>query len=440
MNEQLHIHDLNHEGEGVAKKEGYTLFVDGALPGEEVEASLFLRKKHFGRSKLEKVITSSPDRVSPPCPYFGTCGGCQLMHLNYHKQLEFKTKRVAESFKRIGKIEIEVLPCIPSPSPLEYRNKIQLPVRKEGIGLYQKNSNSLVAIEACKIHCPLGEQAFHTVKEVIKQHAITPYNPITGTGELRHILIKSAIRTGQVLVILVSNGGVSEKLKSIARTIMEKDSAIKGVMHNKQTEQNNVILGKVTTLLHGKETIQEELMDLKFNVSPASFFQVNPPQAEQLYAKCLELASLDGSEVVLDAYCGVGTLTLLFAKHAREAIGVECVPQAIEDAKENARLNGITNTRFHTALAEKFIGTVKQVDIVLLNPPRKGCDPALLHALKPLNPKKILYISCDPATLARDVKVLQEFGYHVDTVQPFDMFPQTAHVETLVLLTQIGVN
>ncbi len=436
----LHIHGLGSSGEGVGYFNDYAIFVDGALPGETVEARLFRTQKRCGWAQLTKVITPSSDRITPICNYFGECGGCQLMHLAYAKQLEMKRQRVVDAIQRIGKIEsCEIAPCLPSPHSLGYRNKIQLPVRKknEGIalGLYARSSHDLVEIEGCHIHCSMGEQVYKLASEIIKHSGIEPYDPQTGEGELRHLLIKSAVNTEEALVILVTNRKATPLLAHIAKEIMAKCPYVKGVVHNLQSGRDNVILGHTYTTLEGSGYIQELLSELTFKVSPASFFQVNPQQAEQLYNQALTFAELSGNETVLDAYCGVGTLSLYFAKNAKKVIGIECVPEAIADAKENAKINQIQNCSFICAPVEAYISSLSNIDVALLNPPRKGCELSFLKGIARIAPKKIIYISCDPATLARDLAHLQQFGYAINQIQPFDMFPQTSHVECVVKLS-----
>jgi 23S rRNA (uracil1939-C5)-methyltransferase len=360
--------------------------------------------------------------------------------LSYSQQLEVKRQRVLDTLQRLGKMtNIEVAPCIPSPLPLSYRNKIQCPVRNspEGIsiGLYARSSHDLVEVEKCYIHCPIGEEVYSQTRKIIKGSGIKAYEPSSGTGELRHLLIKSAINMEEVMVILVTNQPPSTLLKRIAKKIKESCPLVQGVIHNLNTDNNNVILGRMYSTLEGASYIQERLGHFSFKVSPASFFQVNTAQAESLYLKALELADLKGDETVLDAYCGVGTLSLLFARHVKKVMGIECVPEAIVNAKENAELNQIGNTFFICAAAEDTIHTLSGIDLALLNPPRKGCELSVLSGLGRLKPQTLIYVSCDPATLARDLSILCSSGYRMDIVQPFDMFPQTIHVETLVKLT-----
>ncbi len=435
MKPQLHqkitlsIKRLGIHGEGIGDYEGFTVFVDGALPDEIVTASIIEVRKNFARATVISTEKTSPHRVTPPCPVFGRCGGCQLMHLDYFQQLETKRQRVVDALERIGKIfNVPVPACIPSPSPLSYRNKIQLPVVMDPelrMGLYAFNSHDIVEIEKCYIHCSLGEQVFSKVKQILKAEP---------EPSLRFVLIKTGVNTNQVLVILVTEGEGGLNLPATAEKIMESTPEIRGVVQNIKTSSGNVVLGKTFKTLAGHSSIVDKICGLHFKVSPASFFQVNPAQAENLYTKALEFCQLKGDETVLDAYCGVGTLSLILAPHARQVIGVECVPDAIADAEDNAKRNQIKNTVFHCAQAENFIGTLSAVDVAVLNPPRKGCEPVFLEKLLQLKPKRIVYVSCDPATLARDLAILQK-EYTVNTVQPFDMFPQTVHVESIASLS-----
>jgi 23S rRNA (uracil1939-C5)-methyltransferase len=425
---ELEIERLGIYGEGVARHHGFTIFVDGALPGEKVFVKLIEKRKNFARAVVIERLKSSPQRVTPPCPLFGKCGGCQLMHLSYSEQLVTKRQRVVDAFERVGKIfECEILPCEPSPSPLAYRNKIQLPVVNGRLGLYAQNSHDLVEVEHCFIHNNLGEKVLAHVQRLLKASSLI--------GHIKHVLIKTAVHTQEALVVLVTGQVDPEALIALSEELMASVSEIKGVVQNQNLSQGNVILSQEFNTIVGQGWILEKLLGLSFKVSPASFFQVNPPQAEKLYQKVLEFARLTGEEIVLDAFCGVGTLSLLLASAAKEVVGVECVSDAIFDAQKNAELNGIRNVRFSCAQAEEFISSLEKIDVAVLNPPRKGCETALLECLAKLKPSRIIYVSCDPATLARDLQILISNGYQITAVQPYDMFPQTAHVECVVGLS-----
>jgi 23S rRNA (uracil1939-C5)-methyltransferase len=435
----LSIERLGINGEGIGAFEGFTVFLDGGLPGEKVIATVCEVRKNFARAKITGTLTLSPHRQKPPCPVFGRCGGCQIMHLDYKEQLVIKRQRVIDSLERIGKIsDVEVDSCMPSPLPLAYRNKIQLPAGSEYthlyLGLYAYNTHDLIKIDKCYIHCLLGEEAFQRVKHILKNSPLTAYDAKTGEGDLKCVLIKTAVHTKQVLVILVTTKKSLPALSLIAAQIMQSMPEIKGVLQNVNPSTSNVMLGKAFYSLIGDSYITETLSGLTFKVSPSSFFQVNPPQAERVYETVLDYASLTGKETVLDAYCGVGTLSLILAKQASKVIGVECVKDAIIDAKENAIVNHISNVQFICAPAEDFISSLKHIDVSILNPPRKGCERSFLESLSLLKPTKIIYVSCDPATLSRDLAILCKKGYKLTHVKPFDMFPQTIHVECIALL------
>lgn len=442
----LHIDDLGTSGEGIGSVEGFKIFVEGALPLEKVRVVITAIKSNYGIGKLLEILIPSPHRIKPPCPLFDRCGGCQIMHLTYPKQLEVKRKRVMDAFERIGKSKILEMPEVePSDPFLYYRNKIQLPVTplpdggdQEGveIGLYQKGSHQVVPVDHCLIHSSLGDLVYQEVIRIIKASSIKAYDENTKEGELRHVLIRTAIFLKQVLVVLITTSSPSELIKKIGKEL-SKIEGVKGVVHHKNARKDNVVLDQNFTTLYGRSYIEEALCGLTFKISAASFFQVNPYQAEKLYRAAIELAEITSESIVLDAYCGIGTLSLLIAQRAKKVVGIECVPQAIKDAKENAKFNKIDSVEFICGQSEKLIQSLSSIDIVFLNPPRKGCDPQVLFELKRLKPKTIIYIACDPATLARDALILASHGFKRDVVKAFDLFPQTMHVETLVKFTRV---
>ena len=423
--EIIHITSLGSTGEGVGTLDGLKVFVDGALPGEAVEVEITKRKKNYAKGRLHSILSPSPERTEPICPLFGECGGCQVMHLQYPAQLGLKRQRVIDALERIGGFsDLKVLPCLPSPTSLGYRNKIQLPVvwdnGKKTIGMYRKKSHEIIPLERCAIQDPHGEEILSLI--------INRLN----IASVRYVLIRTALFTDEALVLFVTDGCFSAELKAFAKELLEANPLIKGVVETVNTRKDNVILGKTFHTLAGRPYLMERLMGKQFKLSASSFFQVNPAQTERLYEKALTFADIQPHETVLDAYCGVGTLALFAADKARHVFGVECVAPAIENAMENAQLNKIANCTFTCGLVEKMIDQF-ETDIVLLNPPRKGCEPTVLEALLRKPPSKIVYISCDPATLARDLALLTP-AYRVEAVQPFDMFPQTMHVETVVQL------
>lgn len=363
------------------------------------------------------------------CTLFGRCGGCQIMDIPYAQQLELKTQRVQDALQR------NVQPCVASPEVLGYRNKLQFPARREatglGLGLYAVGSNKLVDIATCPVQCASSDAVYREVRRILQRSGIVAYDPRTHRGELRHLLIKSAVHVGEELVVLVTNDAPTTLVEWIAQEIMASCQGVRGVVHNAQTAPNNVVLGSEYTTLAGQGWIHEQMCGFTFKISAGSFFQINTLQAEQVYRTAMEFAG--EAEVILDAYCGVGTLALLLSRQAKRVVGVEWVAQAVEDARDNARLNGVENTTFTQGAARM----VEPADVVVLNPPRKGCDAELLEAIGHGGVRRVVYISCEPMSLARDVARLGELGYRVEVVQPFDMFPHTEHVECVVKLTKM---
>lgn len=440
---ELNVTGLGSSGEGVGSINGLKVFVEGGLPGEKILVRILKRKSSYAIGQMIKILEQSFKRTEPPCNYFTRCGGCQIMHLDYSGQLEVKTKRVKETLKRLGGIEsIEVFPCIASPQELGYRNKIQLPIACDGngilLGLYAKGTHQIIAVQRCLIHCEIGEKVFRSVQNLIRNSGLEAYNEAANTGTLRHLLIKTAVHAEKALVVLITTGKNARQVKLLADEILNSDPSIAGVIENINDKKGNAILGGCYKTLAGQPFLLESLCGSTFKVSPASFFQVNTPQAEILYKTAIQLADLRKDDRLFDLYCGVGTLALIASAYVKDVIGIEIIPQAIEDAQDNAKRNNITNTRFLCGKAEVLIGAIGKADAVFLNPPRGGCDPLLLDILGNFSPKKIIYISCDPATLARDLAIIIKKGYSLDCVQPIDMFPQTMHVETVVRLSKIA--
>lgn len=438
----LTIHDLGSDGEGVGHVDGFVIFVERGLPGELVKARLTEVKKNYARGVIEHVVEASPLRQRPLCLVYEQCGGCQLQHLSYEGQLQAKQKRVKDALERIGHFRgVEVKPCIPSPDPWAYRNKIQLPVVMSAqginIGFYQHRTHDVIDIDTCPIHCRQGDGVFWNIKQLLLESSVQPYNEISGAGELRYCLIKTAVSSREVLVTLVSKGEGSVALKTLGEAISTCPD-VKGVVQNINVSSGNAILGREYRTLMGRPYIYETLGGYTYKVSSASFFQVNTFQAERLYEYAIALPDIQNGETVIDAYCGVGTLSLLLARRAKQVIGIECVPEAIFDAQANAENNGVENVQFHCVHTEKATHLLQQGNVIFLNPPRKGCEGSVIRDLVQNKPGRIVYISCNPATLARDLSLLKEGGYEIREVQPFDMFPQTAHVETVVLLKRQG--
>ena len=434
------IDNMGYEGEGVGKIDGFTVFVAGAIVGEKVLIKIVKISKNFGFGKLLEIIEKSISRIEPVCDIYKSCGGCNLQHIDYAAQLEFKTNRVNQVINRIGKLEkVIVHPTLGMESPYNYRNKVQLPAsNKNGevkIGFYAARSHDIINMENCYIQDSVADIVVKLTRKWIKEFNIQCYNEENHQGILRHVMIRKGSKTGQVMVVLITNGKSLPYKEEFIAIITKKIKGIVSVIQNINSEKTNVILGESCVTLWGKDTITDYIGEFKFEVSPLSFFQVNSVQTEVLYDKVLEYANLSGGEVVLDAYCGTGTISLFLSQKAKKVYGVEIVPQAIENAKINAKVNNVGNTEFLVGEAEviipKLINDGVIADVVVVDPPRKGCDKALLEAISHMGPITIVYVSCDPGTLARDLGILNELGYITKEIQPVDMFPQTAHIENV---------
>lgn len=441
----VHIEDLTHDGAGVAKVDGYPLFIQGGLPNETAEIHVLKTLKNYGFAKLINVVETSPFRVDAPCPVFGECGGCQLQHLSYEGQLAWKENMVRNVMKRIGKIDAPVLPVKGMEKPWEYRNKSQIPFALEDgqvlSGFYQSKSHRIADTNTCLIQSDEADRLMREVKENALQLDLIPYNEDTKKGQLRHLVVRKGRATGEVMVVLVTRHPKLSKKDAIIELIRKVEPNVTSIVHNVNKRNTNVIFGDETNTLWGKHVIEDLIGNVRFEISARSFYQVNPEQTEVLYKQALDYAQLSGDETVIDAYCGIGTISLFLAQKAKQVLGVEIVPQAIEDAKRNAELNGFTNTYFEAGPAEviipKWYKEGKTADVLVVDPPRKGCDEALLNTIIEQRPKRVVYVSCNPATLARDLRILEDGGYKTKEIQPVDMFPQTTHVETVVLMSRV---
>jgi 23S rRNA (uracil1939-C5)-methyltransferase len=443
----LEITALGSGGEGIGKLNGFTIFVPNALVGDTAKVKMIKVKKSFAYGKLIEILNPSEDRVEPNCEVALKCGGCQLQHMSYKAQLTWKQKKVQDALERIGGLkDIDVLETLGMEEPIHYRNKAQYPIRKEDgkvqIGFFAARSHRIVPSENCTIEHQANRPIIKVVKAFLESQNISIYDEESHKGLVRHLVIKTAYFTSEKMVILVING---EDIKG--KELLIKGLKARGVTsiflcHN--TKRTNVILQPSLTLIHGRDHILDKIGDLAFQISPLSFFQVNPLQTKVLYEKALEYADLKGEETVWDAYCGIGTISLFLAQKAKQVYGVEIVEQAIQGAKENAKLNGITNANFFAGKAEEVIPNLYEegvkANVIVVDPPRKGCDEKLLQTIVKMSPEKVVYVSCDPATLARDLKYLTREGYQVEKVQPVDMFPHSTHVETVVLMSRVKVN
>ena len=438
---EMKIAALGSSGEGIGRIEGYTVFVEGALPGETCLVLIVKTRKNFGYGKLMEILVPSPDRRAPYCPVAKQCGGCQLQHLSYEAQLAYKTKEVQDDLERIGGIkDITVKPAIGMDEPWRYRNKAQFPVGqgKDGcaIGFYAKRSHRIIDTEQCFLQNERNDAIVALVRDFLNEFRIPLYDEETHKGLVRHILTRIGRNSGEVMVCIVLNGNRLPHSEVLVERLQKIEGMVSIVL-NVNKEKTNVILGRKIITLWGKDTITDSLDGIAFEISPLSFYQVNPVQTEVLYRKAVELADLKGNETVLDLYCGIGTISLFFARKAKQVFGVEIVPEAIADAKKNAARNGITNATFAVGAAEEVIPRLYReegitADVVVVDPPRKGCDARLLETILQIAPEKVVYVSCNPATLARDLAVLREGGYYAYEVQPVDQFPHTNHIETVV--------
>lgn len=450
---------IGHDGEGVGRtRDGYTLFVRGALPGEKVKARVQHVKKQYGYAALVEVSERGPDRVEPPCPLYAECGGCQLQHLSYEGQLRWKRQLVVDALERIGKLPVRgsgaaegegvtVHPTLGMSEPWRYRNKAQVPIGQEQSGLiggfYAQGTHRIIDMNECLIQHEMNDDVVRKVKRVAGELGIRAYDEGSGRGLLRHVVVKVGFRTGDVMVVLVTNGEKIQRVDELVGLIREELPGVKSIVQNINTAQTNVIFGDRTVVLWGEEYIRDWIGDVQFAISARSFYQVNPVQTEVLYGKALEYAGLSGDETVIDAYCGIGTISLFLARQAGHVYGVEIVEDAIADARRNARLNGLASrVTFQAGPAEEIIPAWRRdgvsADVIVVDPPRKGCDAALLSTIGEMAPRRVVYVSCNPATLARDLRVLEDAGYRTVEVQPVDMFPHTVHVECVILLNWRG--
>lgn len=442
----LDITDIGNEGEGVGKLDGFTFFVDKALIGEKIEIIATKLKKNYGYGKLVNIISPSPMRTEPICPISDKCGGCSLQHLSYEGQLNYKTNKVKQNIERIGGFKnIDVFSAIGMSKPIRYRNKAQYPVSSANgklvCGFYAKHSHRVIPCDDCLINNEENRKIISAIKGFMEANHLSAYNEEDHTGLLRHIVIKNAAHTNEIMVCLVVNSKSFNYKKQII-TALSPFENIKSIVISYNTSKTNVILDSNIKVIYGGSTICDTIGDLKFNISPLSFFQVNPTQTEILYKTVLDYANLKGNETVIDAYCGIGTISLFLAQKAKNVFGIEIVSEAVEAAKENARLNNITNAEFFAGKSEEVVPRLHNEkgitpDVMVVDPPRKGCEESLLKLMLDMSPEKIVYVSCDSATLARDLKILCLDKYVIDKVQPVDMFPHTAHVESVVLMSRV---
>ncbi len=473
----VEIEDIGSEGQGIGKVDGFTLFVKDAIVGDTVEARILKAKKSYAYARLEKVLVPSPFRVEPGCSCHRQCGGCQLQTLSYEKQLAFKQKKIRDSLVRIGGFAPEYVdgkmePIVGMEDPFHYRNKAQYPVGTDRngnviTGFYAGRTHSIIPNTDCRLGAEENEAVLKCILNYMKENRVTAYDEVSGTGLVRHVLIRKGFSSGEIMVCLVLNKDMTHAScdkKGRKRYLPEQEKLLRSLAQIKgmtsvsvsiNQERTNVIMGTEIHTLWGRDTISDTICvrdmglpgnpvtgkELTFHISPLSFYQVNPKQTEKLYSLALEYAGLTGTETVWDLYCGIGTISLFLAGSAGKVYGVEIVPQAIADARENAGRNGIENAEFFVGKAEEVLreyyevnGLEEKPDVIVVDPPRKGCDERCLETMLRVQPERIVYVSCDPATLARDLRVLCDGGYEVKRLRGVDMFGMTVHVETVVLI------
>ncbi|RKD25239.1 23S rRNA m(5)U-1939 methyltransferase [Caminicella sporogenes DSM 14501] len=439
----IEIEDLGDSGEGIGRVDGFTVFVDRGVPKDKVYVKIIKLKKNYAIGEIVDFIEKSPYRIKENCLIADKCGGCQIQHIDYDYQLALKRKKVKSVVERIGKLkDVKIHDVIGMNKPYRYRNKAQFPLgMKDGkaiIGFYKKGTHEVVDTDSCLIQHEVNDKVIKVFKRFINEKKIDIYDEKTGKGLLRHVLTRVSFATGDLMIVVITNGDNLPYKDEMIKEILKEIPQTKSIIQNINKRRTNVILGSKCITLYGEDKIMDYIEDLKFEISPLSFFQVNSIQTVKLYNKALEYANLTGNEVVFDIYCGIGTISLFLSRRAKKVYGIEVVESAIEDARRNAKLNNVKNVEFFVGKAEKVVPEIYnkglKADVVVVDPPRKGCEKIVLETIANMAPKKIVYVSCKPSTLARDLKILDELGYKTLEIQPVDMFPHTAHVESVVLI------
>lgn len=446
--------DLNHEGQGVCKISGlkenepfynFPLFVDNFLPSEKGIIEITKLAKDYGYAKVITFFkeTKKAEHIHPICPNYWSCGGCNLMHMNYEYQLKFKRQMVEDTIKKIGGLDdIKVLPVIGMKKPYDYRNKVQVPFRKKGpktiSGFFKRNSHEIIPFDKCYIQPDVSTEVSNFVRNLCNEYKITGYNEIEHSGLIRHVLVRTNFELSQVMIVLVLTNATLPHQEEIVEKISKRYPTVQSIVINVNNQKGNTILGNVNITIYGNDTISDTLLGKKFNIGVQSFYQVNHQQTEILYSKAIEIADLNKEDILIDAYCGIGTIGLIASNYVKEVYSVEIVKEAVQNALKNAKQNKVKNIYFVCEKAEvqikKWLNEGIKPTVIVVDPPRKGCDKTLLDTIDEMNIQKIVYVSCDPATLARDLKYLTEKNYQVLSVQPVDMFPQTSNVECITYL------
>ena len=440
------IVDIGQGGVGIGKYEGFTVFVDGGLVQDKIKVKITKSKKNYAVGDMIEIIEKSPFRVARKCSEnLRQCGGCQIQELDYQKQLDIKTNEVKQVISRIGKLDDVVIhDTLGMEHPFRYRNKAQFPIQKKDnmpvIGFYKKKSHDLTSTDECIIQHEVNDKIIKIIKTYIRAYNVSIYDEKTHKGLLRHVVTKVGFTTGEVMIVLVANGKKLPYLKELASVLKENIPGFKTLVVNVNTQKTNVILGKENIVAYGDGMIRDYIGELVFEISPLSFFQVNPLQTEVLYNKALEYANLGENDTVFDIYCGIGTISLFLAQKAKKVYGIEIVEDAIKDAKRNAKINNMDNVEFYVGKAEEVVPKMyqegKRANVVVVDPPRKGCDEKVLDTIISMQPDRVVYVSCNPSTLARDLAYLNERGYKCHEIQPVDMFPHSVHVENVAWLSK----
>lgn len=440
----VEIVDIGQGGVGIGKFEGFTVFVDGGIVKDKIKVKIIKSKKNYAVGEIVEILEPSPYRVERKCSKeLQDCGGCQIQELDYKEQLNVKTNEVKQVINRIGKLDDVIIhPALGMEHPFRYRNKAQFPIQKVNgmpvIGFYKKKSHEIIPTDQCIIQHDVNDKIIKIIKTYIKAYKVSVYDEKTHTGVLRHLVTKVGFTTKEVMVVLVANGRKLPYLNELASVLKENIPGFKTLVVNVNREKTNVILGNENKVIYGDGKINDNIGDLVFEISPLSFFQVNPIQTEVLYNKALEYASLGENDTVFDIYCGIGTISLFLAQKAKKVYGIEIVEDAIKDAKRNAEINNLDNVEFYVGKAEEVVPKMykqgKRANVVVVDPPRKGCDEKVLDTIVSMQPDRVVYVSCNPSTLARDLNYLDEKGYKCSEVQPVDMFPHSVHVECVALI------
>ncbi|UEL49342.1 23S rRNA (uracil(1939)-C(5))-methyltransferase RlmD [Terrisporobacter hibernicus] len=442
----VEIVDIGQGGVGIGKFEGFTVFVDGGLVKDKIKVKITKSKKNYAVGEIVEILEPSPYRVERKCSKeLKECGGCQIQELDYKEQLNVKTNEVKQVISRIGKLDDVVIHnALGMEEPFRYRNKAQFPIQKvDGvpvIGFYKKKSHDIIPTDQCIIQHDVNDKIIKIIKTYIRAYKVSIYDEKTHTGVLRHLVTKVGFTTKEVMVVLVANGRKLPYLNELASVLKENIPGFKTLVVNVNREKTNVILGNENRVIYGDGKINDNIGDLVFEISPLSFFQVNPVQTEVLYNKALEYANLGENDTVFDIYCGIGTISLFLAQKAKKVYGIEIVEEAIKDAKINAKINNLDNVKFYVGKAEEVVPKMykqgKRANVVVVDPPRKGCDEKVLDTIVSMEPDRVVYVSCSPSTLARDLNYLDERGYKCLEVQPVDMFPHSVHIENVALIVK----